>query len=183
MFQWDFRFQLFQLILRIFEICSISRNFSKFWFFRRKNFILRGEYMIEYLSDWDEKWMVREVNTSYFVTYSKRCSTSFDSTFSSTFSNSGKFVDFREISEMLSETLFSWANIWSNICQIEMKSAPLESLDSEVFQAVFGVFLGPFAPDQKANNIGMFINWGLADHENQEVWLFHILSDGTFCRS
>ena len=33
-----------------------------------------------------------------------------------------------------------------------MKSTPLESLDSEVFQAVSGVFVGPFAPDQRANN-------------------------------
>ena len=59
--------------------------------------------------------MVREVNTSYFVTHSECCGTSFDSTFSSTFSNSGKFVDFREISEnsenAVSETLFSGANI------------------------------------------------------------------------
>ena len=59
--------------------------------------------------------MVREVNTSCFVTCSKRCGTAFDSTFPSTFSNSGKFVDFREISEnfenVVSETLFSEADI------------------------------------------------------------------------
>ena len=34
-----------------------------------------------------------------------------------------------------------------------MKSSPLESLDSEVCQAVYGVFVGPFAPDQNANNL------------------------------
>ena len=34
-----------------------------------------------------------------------------------------------------------------------MKSAPLESLDSEVLQPVSGVFVGPFASGQRANNM------------------------------
>ena len=43
--------------------------------------------------------MVREVNVSGFVKHSIRFGTNANSTFSSTFSGSGKFVDFREISE------------------------------------------------------------------------------------
>ena len=71
--------------------------------------------MVEYLSDWDEMWLDREVNFSCFVTHSNHFGTHSNSTFSTTFSGSGKFVEFREISEnykiVASESLFSEAKI------------------------------------------------------------------------
>ena len=43
-----------QKFLRYLENCS------------QREFIFRGLYMVEYLSDLDEKWMVREVNIGSF---------------------------------------------------------------------------------------------------------------------
>ena len=68
-----------------------------------------------------------------------------------------KFLDFREIStkfeNVASETLFSEANILSNICRIEMKSTWSDGVDSEVLEQFSGTVVGPFAPDQNANNM------------------------------
>ncbi len=68
---------------------------------------------------------------------SSRFGTKSESSCFSTISGSGKFPEFREISEkfeiVVPETLFSEANILSNICRIDMKSGWLDSLNSEVF--------------------------------------------------
>ena len=81
--------------------------------------------------------MVREVNFFNSGTHSSRFGTNFECSCFSTFLGSGKFLEFREISEnfenVVPETLFSEANISSNICRIEMKSGWLDSLNSEVF--------------------------------------------------
>ena len=55
-----------------FWVLGILRNFMKFQKILKlssENFIFKGVYMVEYLSDLDEKWMVREVKFSSFVTH------------------------------------------------------------------------------------------------------------------
>ena len=82
--------------------------------------------MIEYLSDLNEKWMVRKVNFCNFWTCLKPFWEEFNSLRFSKYSSPGNFVNFQEISKNseigVRETLFSEDFIWSNICRIYMKS-------------------------------------------------------------
>ena len=80
-----------QVVLRFVELPSFSASFSnqeispnfvwKLWNCCSRKFIFRCGYKIEYLSNLDEKWMVREVNFSSFVTCSNRFGTNSNSTF------------------------------------------------------------------------------------------------------
>ena len=52
--------------IRILEISSNFKKFSKFWNWRQRNFIFRGFYMVEYLSNLHEKLTVRKVRSCSF---------------------------------------------------------------------------------------------------------------------
>ena len=114
------KFHIISIFMRNFTI-PILRNFRNFWKYCVRNFIFRGKHMIEYLSEWDERWVVGEVKTCIFLRNFNYFGRILITSFLSTFSVPAKFLDFGEISEkfenVASETLFSEANIWSNICR------------------------------------------------------------------
>ena len=154
---------------RIFSKIStqeISSNFKKkiekCWNWCQKNFIFRGLNMVEYLSDLNEKWMVRKVNFCNFGPVWSRFGKSSISFSFSKYSDPGNFVEFQEIfknSEIgVRETLFSDDFIWSNICRIYMKSWQWERSNPVVFDLFYSLFVGPFAPDQWAKN-NNYIRW------------------------
>ena len=113
--------------------------------------------MVEYLSGWDEKWMIKQMKLSSFTTHFTHVSTKSIYGYFRQFSVSGTFLEIGEIYEnsekVVSETLFSESNLWANICRIDMKSTWSDSLDSEVFEQCDSSYVGPFAPDQRPNLI------------------------------
>ena len=113
--------------------------------------------MIEYLSDLNEKWMVRKVSIcSFGPVWSRFGKSSFSFSFRK-YSDPGNFVKIQEIFENsengVRETLFSEDFIWSNICRIYMKSWQWERSNSVLFDLFYSLFVGPFAPDQWAKLI------------------------------
>ena len=115
--------------------------------------------MVEYLSDLNEKWMVRKVSFCSFGPVWSRFGKSSISFSFSKYSDPGNFVEIQEIFENseigVRETLFSEDFIWSNICRIYMKSWLWERSNPVLFDLFYSLFVGPFAPDQwlKKNNI------------------------------
>ena len=103
---------------------------------------------IEMKSGGLERW-----NFSNFVTHCKHTSTnSIPCYFRKNLVYIWEFLECRKFFDdsesVVSETLFSVANTWANICRIDMKSTWLDSLNSEVFEQSCGGFVGPFAPEQ-----------------------------------
>ena len=62
-FWGEFNFLQFQQISWSWKFRWISRSFRKFWNWRQRNFIFRGFYMVEYLSNLHEKLIVRKVKS------------------------------------------------------------------------------------------------------------------------
>ena len=62
----DFKFLNFQQLLDSWKFRWISRNFQKFWNWRQRNFIFRGFYTDEYLSNLHEKLTVKKVKSYSF---------------------------------------------------------------------------------------------------------------------
>ena len=98
-----------------FSTQEISSNFKKkiekCWNWCQRKFIFRGLNMIEYLSDLNEKWMVRKVNFCSFGHVWSRFGKSSIFFFFCKYSSPENFVEFQEISENsengVRETLFS----------------------------------------------------------------------------
>ena len=67
-----------------------------------------------------------------------------------------KFMKFEKFQIFDLWNFFSEGHISSNIRRIDMKSRWSESLISEVFEVLYGVFVRPFAPDQWAKIISQF---------------------------
>ena len=133
----------------------------------QRNFIFRGLNMIEYLSDLNEKWMVRKVSIcSFGPVWSRFGKSSFSFSFRK-YSDPGNFVKIQEIFENsengVRETLFSEDFIWSNICRIYMKSSQWERSKSELFDLFYSLFVGSFAPDQWAKIILLVRKWWSED--------------------
>ena len=134
-------------------------KFSKFDEIMTKNREFQGnskfpkicDYTGEYLLNLDEKWKVRKVN---FCSFRPVWSPFGESLISFPFQQIFRSRKFRQIfknSEIdPKKTLFSEACIFSNICRICMKSWLWERSNSEVFEGFYSVFVGPFAPDQRA---------------------------------
>ena len=124
-----------------FQQISRTRKFrwisSKIWNWR-KNFIFKGLYIFDFLSDLHEKLTVRKVEfCCFWPLYSKIE----ESLIFVIFSNFSWITQFCRISRNLENfeipfkiTLFSKGCIFSNICRNSMKSWLWERSDSEVFK-------------------------------------------------
>ena len=154
----DFGKNSFSLIFsKIFDwgnFVEFHEKIEKCWNWCQRNFIFRGLNMIEYLSDLNEKWMVRKVSIcSFGPVWSRFGKSSFSFSFRK-YSDPGNFVKIQEIFENsengVRETLFSEDFIWSNIYRIYMKSWQWERSNSVLFDLFYSLFVGPFAPDQWA---------------------------------
>ena len=136
---------------------EFQEKIEKCWNWCQKTFIFRALDIIEYLSDLNEKWMVRKVNFCNFGPVWSRFGKSSIFFVFSKYSSPGNFVELQEISENseigIRKTLFSEDFIWSNICRIYMKSWQWERSNPVHFDLFYSVCVGPFAPDQWANNL------------------------------
>ena len=112
--------------------------------------------MIEYLSDLNEKWMVRKVDFCNFGPVWSRFGKSSIFFVFSKYSRPGNNGEFQEISENseigIRETLFSEDFIWSNICRIYMKSQLWERWNPVVFEVFYSVFVQRFAVSKNEVN-------------------------------